>query len=69
MYMPTPPDAIGAASEHNQLVSWYTSNEIQMFPLNYFSPFTLTRSSMHVFAIVDIPVDKNKMAFLSTIRI
>ena len=43
MYMPTPPDAIGVASEHNQLVSWYTSNEIQIFPLNYFSPFTLTR--------------------------
>ena len=41
--MPTPPDAIGVASEHNQLVSWYTSNEIQIFPLNYFSPFTLTR--------------------------
>ena len=43
MYTPTPPDAVGVASEHNELVSWYTSNEIQIFPLNYFSPFTLTR--------------------------
>ena len=50
MYMPTPPDAIGVASEHNQLVSWYTSNEIQIFPLNYFSPFTLTPKATCMFS-------------------
>ena len=55
--MPTPPDAIGVA-----IVGWYTSSEIQIFPLNYFSPFTLIPKQHACFRHCDIPVDENKMA-------
>ena len=69
MYMPTPPDAIGVASEHNQLVAGILAMKSKSFPWIILVLLLWPESNMHVFAIVDIPVDKNKMAFLSTIRI